>query len=171
MLTFSEFCSATRKHGLKHLNPTWTAKLHPCFVFKDVVVVFQSQGAITEKLRSFSMHDLTSIQGDEPVGQRACQPLPEAKKKTRASASESSGKYLFFIAKRTIHQTHKWENRNTFTPLRKNSSALEHSWLEQNMTAEKYSLNYFLLAATNSVVVLYSLLLPLPISNDNSLPK
>lgn len=45
------------------------------------------------------MHDLTTIQGDEPVGQRPCQPLPEAKKKTRASASESSGKYLFFIAK------------------------------------------------------------------------
>lgn len=113
---FSEFCSATRKHGLKHLNPTWTEKLYPCFVFKDIVVVFQSQGAITEKLRSFSMHDLTSIQGDEPVGQRACQPLPEAKKKTRASASESSGKYLFFIAKRTIHQGQKWESREIHLP-------------------------------------------------------
>ncbi|XP_064923960.1 receptor expression-enhancing protein 3 isoform X1 [Columba livia] len=56
-----------------------------------VTAAVKSQGAITEKLRSFSMHDLTSIQGDEPVGQRACQPLPEAKKKTRASASESSG--------------------------------------------------------------------------------
>lgn len=31
--------------------------------------VKQSQGAITERLRSFSMHDLTAIQGDEPVGQ------------------------------------------------------------------------------------------------------
>ncbi|XP_010071337.1 PREDICTED: receptor expression-enhancing protein 3-like [Pterocles gutturalis] len=37
------------------------------------------------------MHDLTTIQGDEPVGQRPYQTLPEAKKKTRASASESSG--------------------------------------------------------------------------------
>lgn len=43
------------------------------------------------------MHDLTTIQGDEPVGQRAYQTLPEAKKKTRASTSESSGMYLFFF--------------------------------------------------------------------------
>ena len=56
--------------------------------------MFQSQGAITEKLRSFSMHDLTTIQGDEPVGQRPYQTLPETKKKTRASANESAGKYL-----------------------------------------------------------------------------
>lgn len=41
------------------------------------------------------MHDLTTIQGDEPVGQRAYQTLPEAKKKTRGSASESSGKLFF----------------------------------------------------------------------------
>ncbi|XP_064572957.1 receptor expression-enhancing protein 3 [Zonotrichia leucophrys gambelii] len=56
-----------------------------------VTAAVKSQGAITEKLRSFSMHDLTTIQGDEPVGQRAYQTLPEAKKKTRASTSESSG--------------------------------------------------------------------------------
>lgn len=43
------------------------------------------------------MHDLTTIQGDEPVGQRPFQTLPEAKKKTRASASESSGMYLFLF--------------------------------------------------------------------------
>lgn len=50
------------------------------------------------------MHDLTTIQGDEPVGQRPYQTLPEAKKKTRASASESSGMYLFFfLPKRTVH--------------------------------------------------------------------
>lgn len=42
------------------------------------------------------MHDLTAIQGDEPVGQRPYQTLPEAKKKIRASATESSGMYLFF---------------------------------------------------------------------------
>ncbi|NXD71920.1 REEP3 protein, partial [Eolophus roseicapillus] len=56
-----------------------------------VTAAVKSQGAITEKLRSFSMHDLTTIQGDEPVGQRPYQTLPESKKKTRASASESSG--------------------------------------------------------------------------------
>ncbi|XP_012429880.1 receptor expression-enhancing protein 3 [Taeniopygia guttata] len=56
-----------------------------------VTAAVKSQGAITEKLRSFSMHDLTAIQGDEPVGQRPYQTLPEAKKKTRASTSESSG--------------------------------------------------------------------------------
>ncbi|KAM6415486.1 receptor expression-enhancing protein 3 [Rhynochetos jubatus] len=56
-----------------------------------VTAAVKSQGAITEKLRSFSMHDLTTIQGDEPVGQRPYQTLPEAKKKTRASASESLG--------------------------------------------------------------------------------
>ncbi|KAJ7402180.1 hypothetical protein BTVI_88731 [Pitangus sulphuratus] len=55
-----------------------------------VTAAVKSQGAITEKLRSFSMHDLTTIQGDEPVGQ-PYQTLPEAKKKTRASTSESSG--------------------------------------------------------------------------------
>ncbi|NXF46173.1 REEP3 protein, partial [Oceanites oceanicus] len=52
-----------------------------------VTAAVKSQGAITEKLRSFSMHDLTTIQGDEPVGQRSYHTLPE---KTRASASESS---------------------------------------------------------------------------------
>ncbi|XP_067155872.1 receptor expression-enhancing protein 3 isoform X1 [Apteryx mantelli] len=56
-----------------------------------VTAAVKSQGAITEKLRSFSMHDLTAIQGDEPVGQRPFQTLPETKKKTRASASESPG--------------------------------------------------------------------------------
>ncbi|NXD82685.1 REEP3 protein, partial [Halcyon senegalensis] len=55
-----------------------------------VTAAVKSQGAITEKLRSFSMHDLTTIQGDEPVGQRPYQTLPEAKK-TGASTSESSG--------------------------------------------------------------------------------
>ncbi|KFP14412.1 Receptor expression-enhancing protein 3, partial [Egretta garzetta] len=54
-----------------------------------VTAAVKSQGAITEKLRSFSMHDLTTIQGDEPVGQRPYQTLPEAKKKTRAN--EPSG--------------------------------------------------------------------------------
>ncbi|NXI52750.1 REEP3 protein, partial [Chloroceryle aenea] len=55
-----------------------------------VTAAVKSQGAITEKLRSFSMHDLTTIQGDEPVGQRPYQTLPEVKK-TGSSEGESSG--------------------------------------------------------------------------------
>uniref|UniRef100_F7D4I9 Receptor expression-enhancing protein n=1 Tax=Equus caballus TaxID=9796 RepID=F7D4I9_HORSE len=53
--------------------------------------IFKSQGAITERLRSFSMHDLTTIQGDEPVGQRTYQTLPETKKKSKLASSESAG--------------------------------------------------------------------------------
>ncbi|XP_027696426.1 receptor expression-enhancing protein 3 isoform X1 [Vombatus ursinus] len=56
-----------------------------------VTAAVKSQGAITERLRSFSMHDLTAIQGDEPVGQRPYQPAPETKKKTKTTASESTG--------------------------------------------------------------------------------
>ncbi|XP_060049115.1 receptor expression-enhancing protein 3 isoform X1 [Erinaceus europaeus] len=56
-----------------------------------VTAAVKSQGAITERLRSFSMHDLTAIQGDEPVGQRPYQPLPETKKKSKPTASESAG--------------------------------------------------------------------------------
>lgn len=56
-----------------------------------VTAAVKSQGAITERLRSFSMHDLTAIQGDEPVGQRPYQPLPETKKKSKPASSESAG--------------------------------------------------------------------------------
>ncbi|XP_039338559.1 receptor expression-enhancing protein 3 isoform X2 [Mauremys reevesii] len=56
-----------------------------------VTAAAKGQGAITERLRSFSMHDLTAIQGDEPVGQRPYQTLPETKKKTKSSVSESLG--------------------------------------------------------------------------------
>lgn len=102
----------------KQLGLSFLVKLNLCLISKDTVVVFQSQGAITEKLRSFSMHDLTTIQGDEPVGQRPYQTLPEAKKKTRASASESSGMYLFSpLPKRAIHPKQKWKSRHTFTLL------------------------------------------------------
>ncbi|MBZ3888901.1 Receptor expression-enhancing protein 3 [Sciurus carolinensis] len=55
-----------------------------------VTAAVKSQGAITERLRSFSMHDLTAIQGDEPVGQRPYQPLPDAKKKSKPTPSESA---------------------------------------------------------------------------------
>ncbi|XP_022416308.1 receptor expression-enhancing protein 3 isoform X3 [Orcinus orca] len=56
-----------------------------------VTAAVKSQGAITERLRSFSMHDLTAIQGDEPVGQRPYQPLPETKKKSKPASGESPG--------------------------------------------------------------------------------
>ncbi|CAM5128798.1 unnamed protein product [Eretmochelys imbricata] len=56
-----------------------------------VTAAVKGQGAITERLRSFSMHDLTAIQGDEPVGQRSYQTLPEIKKKTKSSVNESLG--------------------------------------------------------------------------------
>lgn len=79
------------------------------------------------------MHDLTTIQGDEPVGQRPYQTLPEAKKKTRASASESSGKYCIFFqlkeqftedrsGKAEIHLPHLEMEKAS-----KNSSTLEQS--------------------------------------------
>nr|XP_044993084.1 receptor expression-enhancing protein 3 [Jaculus jaculus] len=54
-----------------------------------VTAAVKSQGAITERLRSFSMHDLTAIQGDEPAGQRpSYQPLAEAKR-SKAGTSEA----------------------------------------------------------------------------------
>lgn len=58
------------------------------------LLLFQSQGAITERLRSFSMHDLTAIQGDEPLGQRHYQTLPEARKRGKSATNESLGWYL-----------------------------------------------------------------------------
>lgn len=42
------------------------------------------------------MHDLTAIQGDEHVGQRPYQPLPETKKKTKPASSESAGVLVRF---------------------------------------------------------------------------
>lgn len=56
-----------------------------------VTAAVKSQGAITERLRSFSMHDLTAIQGDEPVRQRPFQPLPDTKRKSKMASSESAG--------------------------------------------------------------------------------
>ncbi|KAI5155792.1 Receptor Expression-Enhancing Protein 3 [Manis pentadactyla] len=56
-----------------------------------VTAAVKSQGAITERLRSFSMHDLTAIQVDEPVRQRPYQPLPDTKRKSKMASSESAG--------------------------------------------------------------------------------
>ncbi|MGH0130702.1 UNVERIFIED_CONTAM: hypothetical protein FKN15_059199 [Acipenser sinensis] len=47
------------------------------------------QGALTDRLRSFSMHDLTAIQGDEPM-QRPFPGLPDPRKKTKISNFEAS---------------------------------------------------------------------------------
>ncbi|KAL6083119.1 hypothetical protein STEG23_014106, partial [Scotinomys teguina] len=55
-----------------------------------VTAAVKSQGAITERLRSFSMHDLTAIQGDEPVGQRPYQTLPEAKRKSKQASEPAA---------------------------------------------------------------------------------
>lgn len=65
------------------------------------------------------MHDLTTIQGDEPVGQRPYQTLPEAKKKTRASASESSGMYLFFAPSKNNSPKAKVEEQKYTYPISK----------------------------------------------------
>lgn len=42
------------------------------------------------------MHDLTAIQGDDHVGQRPYQPLPETKKKSKPASGESSGVLICF---------------------------------------------------------------------------
>ncbi|XP_041511820.1 receptor expression-enhancing protein 3 isoform X1 [Microtus oregoni] len=55
-----------------------------------VTAAVKSQGAITERLRSFSMHDLTAIQGDEPVGQRPYQTLPEAKRRSKQASEPAA---------------------------------------------------------------------------------
>uniref|UniRef100_A0A6I8SJ29 Receptor expression-enhancing protein n=1 Tax=Xenopus tropicalis TaxID=8364 RepID=A0A6I8SJ29_XENTR len=56
-----------------------------------VTAAVKSQGAITERLRSFSVHDLTAVQGDETSENRPFPPFPDAQKKPRASVSDSSG--------------------------------------------------------------------------------
>ncbi|XP_024417110.1 receptor expression-enhancing protein 3 [Desmodus rotundus] len=55
-----------------------------------VTAAVKSQGVITERLRSLSMHDLTAIPGDEHVGQRLYQPLPDTKKRSKSASSESA---------------------------------------------------------------------------------
>uniref|UniRef100_H3AI24 Receptor expression-enhancing protein n=1 Tax=Latimeria chalumnae TaxID=7897 RepID=H3AI24_LATCH len=53
-----------------------------------VTAAVKGQGAITERLRSFSMHDLTAIQGDEPVGHHPFPVSREAKKKPPNPSSD-----------------------------------------------------------------------------------
>ncbi|KAK1166382.1 receptor expression-enhancing protein 3-like [Acipenser oxyrinchus oxyrinchus] len=52
-------------------------------------VTAAGQGALTDRLRSFSMHDLTAIQGDEPM-QQPFPGLPDRRKKTKISNFEAS---------------------------------------------------------------------------------
>ncbi|MBN3304407.1 REEP3 protein, partial [Amia calva] len=53
----------------------------------------QGQGAISERLKSFSMHDLTQIQGDEPVHQQY--PALDSRKKGKNPALESGYAYQY----------------------------------------------------------------------------
>ncbi|KAM8924512.1 receptor expression-enhancing protein 3 [Pelodytes ibericus] len=56
-----------------------------------VTAAVKGQGAITERLRSFSMHDLTAIQGDEAAGGRPYSTLTESQKKHRIPHTEEPG--------------------------------------------------------------------------------
>lgn len=78
---FSMLCD--KQKNIKNLKVSF-------FLGSYHIFVKQSQGAITERLRSFSMHDLRTIQGEEPVGQRPYQTLPEAKRRSK-QASEPAG--------------------------------------------------------------------------------
>ncbi|XP_043912402.1 receptor expression-enhancing protein 3 [Protopterus annectens] len=60
-----------------------------------VSAAVKSQGAIAERLRSFSMHDLTAIQGDEPVGQRAFSALQDGKKRNKIPANDEDAMYRY----------------------------------------------------------------------------
>ncbi|KAM9326827.1 receptor expression-enhancing protein 3 [Gastrophryne carolinensis] len=56
-----------------------------------VTAAVKSQGAITERLRSFSMHDLTAIQGDEATRGKTLPSFPEAQRKPKTVPGESQG--------------------------------------------------------------------------------
>lgn len=56
-----------------------------------VTAAVKGQGAITERLRSFSMHDLTAIQSDETVDNRLYPSLPETQKKSKNAGVEEPG--------------------------------------------------------------------------------
>ncbi|XP_068111218.1 receptor expression-enhancing protein 3 [Hyperolius riggenbachi] len=51
-----------------------------------VTAAVKGQGAISERLRSFSMHDLTEIQGGESAGDRVYPSLPEKQRKSKSNA-------------------------------------------------------------------------------------
>ncbi|KAM4635919.1 receptor expression-enhancing protein 3 [Discoglossus pictus] len=55
-----------------------------------VTAAVKSQGAISERLRSFSVHDLTAIQGHEAVGDAPYPGLLETQKKPKSRIGEHS---------------------------------------------------------------------------------
>ncbi|XP_072883329.1 receptor expression-enhancing protein 3 [Hemitrygon akajei] len=59
-----------------------------------VSAAVKSQGAITEKLRSLSMHDLTAIQGDEPVGHRSLTGDADIRKKMKQLPKEDFARHF-----------------------------------------------------------------------------
>ncbi|XP_038677708.1 receptor expression-enhancing protein 3 [Scyliorhinus canicula] len=73
------------KFGKQSLNLAATAA---------VSAAVKSQGAITERLRSLSMHDLTAIQGDEPVGHRSITSAADTRKKVKHLPKEISGRHF-----------------------------------------------------------------------------
>uniref|UniRef100_V9KQ22 Receptor expression-enhancing protein n=1 Tax=Callorhinchus milii TaxID=7868 RepID=V9KQ22_CALMI len=75
------------KFGKQGLNLAATAA---------VSAAVKSQGAITERLRSLSMHDLTTIQGDEPIGYRSLTQAADTKKKTKRLSKEDPTKHFNF---------------------------------------------------------------------------
>ncbi|XP_051883813.1 receptor expression-enhancing protein 3 [Pristis pectinata] len=73
------------KFGKQGLNLAATAA---------VSAAVKSQGAITEKLRSLSMHDLTTIQGDEPVGHHSLTGGADTRKKVKHLPKEDFNKHF-----------------------------------------------------------------------------
>ncbi|XP_053244374.1 receptor expression-enhancing protein 3 [Podarcis raffonei] len=80
-----------------------------------VTAAVKGQGAITEKLRSFSMHDLTAIQGDEPVGQRHYQTLPDTKKRSRSSTTNETLGYNIPLKKDSEDDKTDEEREGTYS--------------------------------------------------------
>ncbi|XP_078079766.1 receptor expression-enhancing protein 3 isoform X1 [Mustelus asterias] len=75
------------KFGKQSLNLAATAA---------VSAAVKSQGAITERLRSLSMHDLTAIQGDEPVGHRSITSAADTRQKVKHLPKENSNRHFDF---------------------------------------------------------------------------
>ncbi|XP_067858716.1 receptor expression-enhancing protein 3 [Heptranchias perlo] len=75
------------KFGKQGLNLAATAA---------VSAAVKSQGAITDRLRSLSMHDLTAIQGDEPVGHRSITSAADTRRKVKHLPKEDSNRHFDF---------------------------------------------------------------------------
>ncbi|XP_041066087.1 receptor expression-enhancing protein 3 isoform X3 [Carcharodon carcharias] len=75
------------KFGKQGLNLAATAA---------VSAAVKSQGAITERLRSLSMHDLTAIQGDEPVGHRSITSAADTRMKVKHLLKDDANRHFDF---------------------------------------------------------------------------